>query len=194
MAAQPAIADYPVHFEVQYPEGENRFMILIRWLLAIPHVIVLYFLQIIAAILVFVAWFVLLITGRYPDGMFQFVTGFLRWSLNVSAYVYFHNAYPPFSMSEGAYDRLTFEVDQQDSHNRLTVLFRLFLLIPHVIVLYFLQLIAVLVGLVTVIAVLVTGSYPRGMFDFLVGVGRWSARVNAYALLLTDRFPPFAMR
>lgn len=192
--AQPAIADYPVHFEVQYPEGENRFMILIRWLLAIPHAIVLYFLQIIAAILVFIAWFILLITARYPEGMFNFVAGYLRWSLNVTAYVFFHNRYPPFSMSAGEYEPLHFEVERQDQYSRLSVFFRLFLLIPHIIVLYFLQLVAYVVGLVMVIAVLVTGRYPRGMFDFLVGVGRWSTRVNAYAALLTDKFPPFAMK
>ena len=194
MATQPAIADYPVRFEVLYPEGENRFMILIRWLLAIPHLIVLYFLQIIAAILVFLAWFILLITGSYPSGMFYFVAGYLRWSLNVTTYVLFHNRYPPFSMSEDEYEPLLFHVEHQDQYSRLSVLFRLFLLIPHVIVLYFLQIVAYVVGLVMVIAVLVTGRYPRGMFDFLVGVGRWSTRTNAFALLLTDKFPPFSLK
>ncbi len=194
MATQPAIADYPVRFEVMYPEGENRWMILIRWLLALPHLIVLYFLQIIASVLVFIAWFVLLITARYPSGMFNFVAGYLRWSLNVTVYSLFHNTYPPFSLNEDSYEPLLFQIDEQDHHNRLTVLLRLLFLIPHAIVLSLLQLVAFVVGFVMVLAVLVTGRYPRGMFDFLVGVGRWSARVNAYALLLTDRFPPFSMR
>lgn len=193
MATPSANAAYPVHFDVLYPEGGNRFMILIRWLLALPHYIVLYFLQLIASILVFVAWFILLITGRYPSGMFSFVEGYLRWSMNVSAYVYFHNQYPPFSMNEGDYDPLMFSVTEQDSYSRLSVLFRVFLLIPHIIVLYFLQLAAAVVGLVMVLVVLVTGNYPRGMFNFLVGVGRWTARLNAYAFLLTDKFPPFSM-
>jgi hypothetical protein len=194
MATQPAIADYPLRFEVEYPEGGNRFLILIRWLLALPHLIVLYLLGIAAMVVTLIAWFAILFTGRYPDGLFRFAVGVSRWSANVSAYIFFHNAYPPFSMQAGAYPPMLFEIEAQDSYSRLLIFVKWLLAIPHYIVLYFLQLIGYLVGLVMVIAVLVTGNYPRGMFDFLVGIGRWSARVNAYVLLLTDKYPPFSMR
>ena len=194
MATQPAIADYPVRFEVLYPEGGNRFLILVRWLLAIPHLIVLYFLGIISAIVTFLAWFAILFTGRYPEGMFRFYVGVQRWNMNVTAYVLFHDAYPPFSMEERAYPPMLFDVERQERYSRLLIFVKWLLVIPHILILAVLIFLAELAGLVMVIAVLATGRYPRGIFDFLVGVGRWSARVNAYAYLLTDRYPPFSLR
>lgn len=194
MATQAAIADYPVRFEVLYPEGGNRFLILIRWLLAIPHFIVLMFLGLLASVVGFIAWFAILFTGRYPEGMFRFVVGVQRWSNNVTAYMLFHDGYPPFSMDDGAYPPMLYGVERQDTYSRLLIFVKWLLVIPHLIILYVLAILAELVFLVMVVAVLVTGRYPRGMFDFLVGVGRWSARTNAYAGLLTDKYPPFSMR
>lgn len=194
MATQPAIADYPLRFEIQYPEGGNRFLILVRWLLAIPHVIVLGLLGIVAGVLSLIAWFAILFTGRYPEGMFRFVVGVLRWNANINAYILFHDAYPPFSMAAGAYPPMLYEIEAQDTYSRGLIFVKWLLVIPHLIVLYFLQIIGLFVGLAMVVAVLFTGVYPRGMFDFLVGIGRWSARANAYVYLLTDQYPPFSMR
>jgi hypothetical protein len=194
MATQPAIADYPVRFEVQYPEGQNRFMILIRWLLVFPHLIVLMFLSLAAAVVGWIAWWAILFTGRYPEGMFNFVVGVNRWSNNASAYQLFHNAYPPFSMEEGQYPPMLYTVERQERYSRLLIFVKWLLIIPHVVVLYLLYIVGSLVYFVMLFAVLITGRYPRGMFDFVVGVGRWAARVNAYVGLLTDKYPPFAMR
>lgn len=194
MATQPAIADYPVRFEVMYPVGQNRWMILIRWLLAIPHLIVIYFLSIVAVFVGLIAWFAILFTGRYPAGMFDFVVGVNRWSNNVSAYMLFHNAYPPFSMDEGEYEPMLYTVERQERYSRLLIFVKWLLVIPNVIVYLVLVFVAEIVYFVMVFAVLITGRYPRGMFDFVVGVGRWGARANAYAGLLTDRYPPFSMQ
>lgn len=194
MATQPAIADYPVRFEVMYPEGQNRWMILIRWLLVLPHTIVLAFLGLAALVVGFIAWWAILFTGRYPEGMFKFVVGVNRWSNNASAYMLFHNAYPPLSMDEGVYEPMLYTVERQERYSRLLIFVKWLLAIPHLIVYYFLAILAEIVFLVMVIAVLITGRYPRGMFDFLVGIGRWGARLNAYVGLLTDRYPPFSMQ
>ena len=194
MATQPAIADYPVRFEVLYPEGENRWMILIRWLLVFPHIIVLMFLGLVAGVVGFLAWFAILFTGRYPEGLLNFVVGVNRWSMNASAYQLFHNRYPPFSMQAGAYPPMVYDVVRQERYSRLLIFVKWLLIIPHIIVLYALYLIGSVVYLVLFFAVLITGRYPRGMFDFVVGVGRWAARVNAYSGLLTDRYPPFSLR
>ena len=194
MATQPAIADYPVRFEVMYPEGENRWMILIRWLFVFPHSVVLLFLGIAAIVVGWIAWWAILFTGRYPEGMFNFVVGVNRWSNNATAYQLFHNSYPPFSMDEGAYEPMLYTVERQERYSRLLIFVKWLLIIPHLIVVLFLTLIAYIVYFVLFFAVLITGRYPRGMFDFIVGVGRWSARMNAYSSLLTDRYPPFSMQ
>jgi hypothetical protein len=194
MAAPTMTVDYPVRFEVQYPEDGNRFLILVRWLLAIPHLIVLYFLQIVASLVTFIAWFAILFTGGYPEGMFRFVVGYQRWNNNVIAYILFHDGYPPFTMDDGEYAPMSYDVERQDRYSRLLIFVKWLLAIPHFLILIALGIAAEVLFLVMVVVVLVTGSYPRGMFDFIVGVGRWGARVNAYVLLLTDRYPPFSMR
>jgi hypothetical protein len=97
--------DQALHIEIPYPDaktGLNRWLPLVKWLLAIPHYIVLFFLVIAAFFVVIVAWFAILFTGRYPKGMFEFVVGVMRWSLRVSAYAALltTDEYPPFTLSE----------------------------------------------------------------------------------------------
>ncbi len=95
--------DQAVHIEIPYPDARkdlNRWLPLVKWLLAIPHYIVLFFLIIAAFFVVIVAWFAILFTGRYPKGMFEFVVGVMRWSLRVSAYAALltTDEYPPFTL------------------------------------------------------------------------------------------------
>src|SRR5215468_2868928 len=93
-----------VRVEIVYPDAENdlnRWLPLVKWLLAIPHYVVLVFLYIAAVVVVIIAWFAILFTGRYPSGMFDFVVGVLRWSLRVAAYAFLlvTDRYPPFSLA-----------------------------------------------------------------------------------------------
>ncbi len=97
------VEEQSVHLEIDYPDAEhdlNRWMPLVKWLLAIPHYIVLWFLWIVTFFVIVVAWFAIVFTGRYPRGLFDFVVGMIRWSLRVSAYAYLlvTDAYPPFSL------------------------------------------------------------------------------------------------
>ncbi len=92
-----------VHIEIPYPDAKNelnRWLPLVKWLLAIPHYIVLFFLYIAAIVCLVIAWFAILFTGRYPRGLFDFVVGVSRWSLRVDAYVFLlvTDRYPPFSL------------------------------------------------------------------------------------------------
>jgi hypothetical protein len=94
-----------VHLEYVYPDAErelNRWLPLVKWLLAIPHYIVLFFLNIAAFLVVIVAWFVILFTTRYPRGMFEFVEGIIRWNVRVTAYMLtlVTDAYPPFQLTQ----------------------------------------------------------------------------------------------
>jgi len=188
------IPAYPVTFDVAYPEECGRFKILIRWFLAIPQLIVADVLENVAAVLAFFAFWVILFKKRFPEDMFRLVVGAMRWEYNVYAYVLFHDRpYPPFSFNDGAYPHVSYDVVRQEEYNRWLPLVKWILLLPHYIVLLFLTIAGAIVWLFAAVAVLVTGRFPRGMFGFLVGIGRWSARVTAYQLLQTDRYPPFSL-
>lgn len=192
---QATIPMYPVTFDVRYPDQPRRWMILVRWLLAIPQIFVASVLSDLAQLLAFLAFFVILFTRRYPESLFRLVVGCQRWQLNVMAYVLFHDGqYPPFSFDDGAYRNLTFRVERQEQYSRWLPLVKWLLAIPHLVIVALLGVAAVFAYLGIWVAVLVTGSYPRGLFDFVVGVGRWSARVTAYLYLLTDRYPPFSLK
>ena len=186
---------YPVTFEVDYPGDPGRFSILIRWLLAAPHWIVGGILTELAQVLAFFALFTILFTKRYPEGMFRLVVGAYRWQYSVMVYAFFQpRPYPPFSLNAGVYPHLRYDVERLDEYNRWLPLVKWLLALPHYLVLAFLGFVGVFVGIIAVLAVLVTGAFPRWAFDFLVGLNRWGARVTAYLLLQVDLYPPFSMR
>jgi len=98
----PATDDHQsVHLDYSYPEHLNRWLPLVKWFLAIPHYIVLYFLHLASFFVVIVAWFAILVTGRYPRGMFGFVEGVIRWNVRVTAYTLtlVTDRYPPFRLA-----------------------------------------------------------------------------------------------
>jgi hypothetical protein len=113
----------------------------------------------------------------------------LRWSARVSGYVYLlTDAYPPFGDGEHPFN---VELDYPTRLSRLLIFVKWLLAIPHYIVLYFVGLVVNVITLIAFFAILFTGRYPRGMFDFVVGYYRWSYRVQAYVGLMTDAYPPF---
>lgn len=185
---------YPVTFDVAYPESPNRFLILIRWLLVLPHLIVLNVLDALVGLGTLVAFFAILFTKNYPDFIWRFVVGVMRWTQNANAYVLFLDRYPPFGMTEGEYEPVTFAVEKPAEFSRWLPLVKWLLALPHIAILFALSTLALVAIPLLALGVLFTGRYPRGLFGFLVGVGRWGARVNAYGLLLVDRYPPFSLR
>jgi hypothetical protein len=188
-------ADYPVRFDIEYPEGLSRWKIFVKWILAIPHFIIVYLLQAVAGVLVIIAFFAILFTKKWPRGLFDFTVQIERWTSNVYAYALTlqRDEYPPFGGDAGQYP-LTLEIDYDDNLSRWMIFVKWLLAIPHLIVLAFLEIAAIVVVWIGFFAILFTGRYPRGMFDFVVGVTRWYWRVNAYAfLLMTDRYPPFSL-
>jgi len=185
---------FPVTYDVEYPDRLSRLLIFVKWLLAIPHFIVLYVLGLVTGLFTVIAWFAILFTGRYPRGMFDFVVGVNRWSYNASAYILLlRDEYPPFSMERGRYP-LTYEVEYPERLSRLLIFVKWLLVLPNVIVLAFLWLAVYVTSIIAWFAILFTGQYPRGLFDFAVGVMRWGARVNAYTNLLRDDYPPFSLK
>ncbi len=195
MAASGSMAGpYPVTLDVDPPAPQSRLTVFFRILMAIPSAIVVALLGIVAAIITLVAWFAILFTGKYPAGMANFVEGVLHWYVRTTGYIYLlTDKYPPFAMGPADYPIRLAVTTQFEGRNRITVLFRLFMVIPHYIVLYFLNIAAEVVGIISWFAALFTGSVPQGLHNFLAGWLRWTSRYGAYVLLLTDEYPPFSL-
>jgi Domain of unknown function (DUF4389) len=198
-AASPPIvtaAGYPVRFDVEYPESLSRWKIFLKWLLAIPQFIIVYLLQIVGGVMVLIAFFSILFTKKWPRGMFDFMVQIQRWTVNTVVYALTlqRDEYPPFSGEAGEYP-VQLEIDYDENLSRLLIFVKWLLVIPHLIVLTFLVIAAYVVIVIAFFAILFTGSYPRGMFDFVTGVLRWTLRVNAYGQwLMTDKYPPFSLK
>jgi hypothetical protein len=178
-------------FEVAYPPRLSRLLIFVKWLLAIPHFVVLYLYGMAFSIVSFIAWFAILFTGRYPRGMFEFALGYLRWNSNVYAYCFLlRDEYPPFSSDENAYP-VQFSLGYPERLSRWKIFLKWLLIIPNWLVLYFLLVAVMATSFVAWFAILFTGRYPEGLFRFAVGVMRWAVRATTYLYLLTDHYPPF---
>jgi hypothetical protein len=188
-------SNYPINVEADYPQnGISNLRPLYHWLLAIPHYFALFFV-VIAAYFAFIGvWFSILFTRRYPPGLFNFMAGTLRWSNRVNGYTYWMTEeYPPFSLDEAPYPIRSRFAYPENGISRWRVFFQWFLAIPHFIVLYFLAIGAYIGLVIAFFAILFTGQYPPAVFNFLVGVMRWSTRVIAYTLLMTEEYPPFSL-
>jgi hypothetical protein len=180
-----------LEFDVAYPERLSRGLIFIKWLLAIPHFVILYFLGIAFAVVTFIAWFAILFTGSYPRGMWDFALMVQRWQTRVTVYTYLmRDEYPPFG--DEPYP-VRYELVYPQRLSRGLIFIKWLMIIPHVICLAVLGFVAGLALMVAWFAILFTGNYPRGIFDFLVGVLRWNVRVNLYGALMTDVYPPFSL-
>jgi hypothetical protein len=193
--AAPA-PEYPAIFDVEYPEHLSRWKIFVKWLLAIPHFIIVSLLLMVNSVLILIAFFAILFTKKWPRGLFDFSIQIQRWTANVIVYAVSlqRDEYPPFSGDRGQYP-VTLDVEYREDLSRWMIFVKWLLVIPHMIVLTFVLLAAYVVIFIAFFAILFTGRYPRGMFDFVVGTGRWVTRVNAYAQwLMTDRYPPFSLK
>ena len=191
---------YPATFTFDPPEKIANWRPLVNWLLAIPHLIVVSALRAVSQAVGVVSWVVILFTGKLPDGLANLQVMYLRYSNRVFTYGGFmREEYPPFNFDVTAADRgddprVRVDVTPElENRNRVTVAFRLILVIPQIIVLAFLVVAAVVVFVIAFFAVLFTGTWPTGLRDFVLGVMRWSLRVQAYLLLLTDIYPPFSL-
>ena len=202
---------YPLRVEGELDATLSRWLWLVKWLLVIPHVIVLVFLWIGLAFSTVFAFFAILITGRYPRGIFDYNAGVLRWSWRVGFYACSALAtdrYPPFSLAEVADYPARLAIEYPASLSRGRVLVKWWLLaLPHYLVIAVFEGVAWtaaadtsdgvgLIGLLVLLAAVVllfTGRYPRSLYDFVMGMNRWVFRVAAYSLLMTDVYPPFRL-
>lgn len=209
---------YPVHVDAALEPKSSRWLWLVKWVLVIPHYVVLAFLWIGFLVCSVVAFFAILFTGQYPRAIFNYNVGVLRWSWRVTYYAYGAlgtDQYPPFTLAEVEDYPAHLSVDYPEHLSRGLVLVKWWLLaIPHYII------VAIfvgggawavnrtdnwqwnvggsggLVGILVIIAAIilaVTGSYPRSIYDIVLGMNRWALRVAGYAALMTDVYPPFRL-
>jgi len=190
--------DYPVDFQVDYPEaGISRWRAFFQGLLLIPHLFVLLFVYIGVLVVWFIAWFAILFTGRYPEGMFNFLAGALKWTNRVNGFQYWMTErYPPFSLGDEPEYPIRTRIDYPPDGKiaRWRVLVQYILAIPHFIVVSFLFLAEYIIIVIAFFAILFTRKWPRSMFDFTVGIMRWRTRANAYGYFwMTEKYPPFSL-
>lgn len=213
---QTAAVPYPVQVDVHLDEPLNRWLWLVKWLLALPHWIILAFLWIAFWVVTVIAFVAILITGRYPQGLFDFNVGVARWTWRVVFYalVLGTDRYPPFSLSPDADYPAALDVVRADELSRGLVLVKWWLLaIPHYLIIAIFsgggltfwgggrgdaQVVVgggILGGLALIAGILLAIStrYPRPLFEVLMGFERWLYRVLGYAALMRDEYPPFRL-
>ena len=201
------MANYPIAFDVELQTtGRNRLTTAFRFILAIPQVLIVGspgsvglgansgtgVFGAVVSLTSMLAWFAILFTGRYPRGLWDLAKTYMGWRANVIAYTaLLRDEYPPFG--QGPYP-VTFEVDYPERSHRWSVALRLILVIPQLIVLFFVLLAWLVTVVIAWFAILFTGRYPEGLYSFGVGVQRWTLRVQAYIFLMRDEYPPFSLQ
>ncbi len=207
---------YPLVVRARFDQP-GRWLWLVKWLLLIPHYIILAFLWLAFVIVTVIAFFAILFTTRYPRALFDFNAGVLRWSWRVSYYGYAAlgtDRYPPFTLADVTDYPARLDVGYPQQLNRWLPLVKWLLAVPHYL------LVGALLGsgyvvasgtggtrgfaytgpsllgagvLIAAVALLFTARYPAGLFDLVVGANRWGYRLGVYLALMTDRYPPFRL-
>ena len=186
---------YPVVLEVDQPsEPMSRWLWIVKLILALPHLVVLGLLGVALVFVLLAAWVMILVTGRFPRSMFDFVVGVNRWSTRVSLYLSLvTDRYPPFTTGEVADYPVRLHVEYPEQSSRLLALFRWILAIPHFVITGVLSDLLCVVVLIAGVLLLFTGRFNLDLFRLICGLNRWTTRVNIYAQLMTDRYPPFSL-
>lgn len=198
IAASGVGISYPA--DVTFAEDSlerSRLTVFFRGILAIPIEIMLYAWGIGFAITTLLAWFAVVFTGKYPAGLYGFGVGYMRMFTNVYAYLHFViDEYPPWTGNDAkaaAYP-VQYSVVYSGQSNRLTVLFRLLLVIPAIIFGAIVGVAAWIGAVIAWFAILITGSYPPAILNFVEGTIRSVMRINSYYYFMTDEYPPLAFR
>ena len=183
---------YPVTFEADYVDRRSRLTAFFRLILAIPLAIWLYVYAILAYIAVVIAWFAILITGTYPQGLYDFVAGFTRFLARFTAYtVLLCDPYPSFGGSDDPAYPVRMQFERLESYDRLKTLFRIILAIPILVLRYVMNLMLEIGAIAAWIVIVITGKMPLGLFDLMVLANSYMARSDAYIYLLSETYPPF---
>jgi len=183
---------YPVTYEADYLKERNRLTTFFRLIVAIPWLIVSYFYAIAALVVVVIAWFAILFTGRYPEGMYNFVGGVLRFTQRVNAFMYLQtDEWPSFGLKDDPnYPvRINF-APPAAKQSRAKAFFRIILVLPLLFMSYLFSLLLQGIVLVAWIAIVFRGYQPAAIHNALAYTMSWTTRFSAYAMLMRDEYPP----
>ena len=188
----PPSAPYPVVTEFDRQEEYSRFLPIVKGLLLIPHWFVLIFIFIGALFATIYAWFAVLITGKYPEGVYRFLTGTFRWGTRVSAYaLLMTDRYPPFSLEPDDDYPARYDLAYTGEIARWRPLVHWLLVLPYMFVATILMYFAYIVSFIAFWVILFTKKFPQSLFDFNVVALRWQNRSTAYMYFMTERYPPW---
>ena len=189
---------YPATVDVQTPEKIANWRALVQWILSIPHMIIASVFEHLAGAVALVSWFAILFTGRLPEGLANIQVMMMRYATRAEAYAGFlYDEYPPFDFTTTAEEPggspVTLAVTPAlEDRNRLTVAFRIILMIPALLYLIVIAIVGLICWFLAFFAVLFTGRWPAGLRTWVMKMFRVGIRFEAYFLLLTDDYPPFS--
>ena len=184
--------------------SHSRLELILRTLfgalyIALPHAFILFFLSIWGGVLSFIAFWMILFSGRYPEHIFEYQVQLIRWRIRVYARIYnLADDYPAFGLS-AIDERVTFEVPYPEKVSRLLLLIRIFfgviyVILPHAFILFFRVIWGSVLSILAWFSVLFTKKFPESWYEFLVGTLRWETRVGLYMSFMTDTYPPFSAK
>ena len=190
--AAVASGGYPVDVDAQLLPEYSRFMPLIKWLIVLPHYVVLFFLAIGAMFVGFIAFFATLFTAKYPEGMWNYMVGVHRWAMRVMAYqMLITDKYPPFTLQETPDDTIQLVAEYPEHVSRWRPLFAWLIVIPYAIVASLIFLVAQICSFFGFFTILFTKHIPDGLFNVIRNGFTWNLRTGFYSYWMSTEYPPF---
>jgi hypothetical protein len=183
---------YPVHFEADYQAEQNRATTFFRIILAIPWLIVAYVYEIAALFTVFIAWVAIVITGKYPEGLYKLNAGFVRYYVRTSAWVFLQtDEWPPFGIADDpAYPVRVNVGPREESQSRHKAFFRIILALPMLLLIYAVSYVHTFLAVLAWLTIVFRGYLPEGVNSAMTYCNSFYARLYGYLALLTDVYPP----
>jgi hypothetical protein len=183
---------YPVHYQADYQAEQNRATTFFRIILAIPWLIVGYVYEIAAFVTAVIAWFALLFTGRYPEGLYKLNAGFVRYRIRVFAWVYLQtDEWPPFGISDDPSYPIRVNVGpREEKQSRVKVFFRIILVLPMLVLTYPVAYMHMAVSVLAWLTIVFRGYLPEGANSVMSFCNSFYTRVYGYMAFLTDVYPP----
>jgi hypothetical protein len=186
---------YPVTYEADFQPEQNRATTFFRIILAIPWLIVAYVYEIAAFFTTVVAWFAIVITGRYPQGLYKLNSGFVRFRVRTAAWIYLQtDEWPPFGIGDDpSYPLRVDFAGPEERQSRLKVFFRIILVLPMLVLLYAVSYMHMALGIIAWLTIVFRGYLPEGVNDAMSYCNGFYARVYGYMSFLTDSYPPVGL-
>jgi hypothetical protein len=183
---------YPVHFEADFQSEQNRATTFFRIILAIPWFIVAYVYEIVALFTVFFAWVAIVITGRYPEGLYKLNAGFVRYYVRTFAWIYLQtDEWPPFGISDDPNYPIRVNIGPpEEKQSRLKAFFRIILALPMLLLIYAISYVHLFLAVIAWLTIVFRGYLPEGVNNAMTFCNSFYARLYGYLALLTDVYPP----